>query len=71
MTVLEFVERRGIKKIQLAKDIGVDASRLSKHLHAWQALPKKHLPQLAKALGLSLAEIESNRVRESRLRADG
>ena len=62
MTILQFVEENQIKKIQLAKQIGIDPSRLSLFLHRWKPLPKRYLPKLAEALGLSIAELEADSV---------
>lgn len=62
VSVREFIEAKGLKKIQIACSIGIDQSRFSKYLHKWQPLPEKYVARLAKLLGLTREEIEANRV---------
>lgn len=62
MTVRELIESRGIKKVAVAKAIGIRASALSKYLYDWEPLPRRCVQPLAVLLGLSVEEIERNQV---------
>lgn len=58
--VKEIIFRKGMKQLQIAKDIGIDSSKLSKFVNGWVPLPKKYHKRLAKYLGIRVEEIQKN-----------
>lgn len=61
MTLREFLFENKIKQIELAHEIGIDPSRLSKFVK-WQfALTEKHMLALSEKLGISKEELAADK----------
>jgi hypothetical protein len=62
MTLKEFFACKGIKQTGCSRETGIDISMLNKHLNDVQKLPEVQQRTLANYLGITVDEINNNRV---------
>jgi transcriptional regulator with XRE-family HTH domain len=67
MKVRDFVRLRSKKQVQIAREVGVDPSLLSKYLNGWLEVPKHHRRKLAQSLGITQKELAEGHVVPRRL----
>jgi hypothetical protein len=62
MELKKYLILKEIKLAKIAKELGIDSSRISKHLSGSSALPEKYMQAMAKYLGLKYEEVRKNNV---------
>jgi len=66
MKIKEYLVKRNIRQIALAKEAEVDPSALNKAINGWIKLPEHHLKKVCEFLGITLSEFKNNKISESR-----
>ncbi len=64
MTLKDYLKQKKFKQLMLAKETGISATKLSLFFNGWDKLEEFELKKLSKSLGVSMAEISSNSIKE-------
>ena len=63
--IKKFLDERGIKQVDLVRQLNVDPARISMQVNGVRDLPKKYQAKLAEILNISVEELELGRVLKS------
>lgn len=58
MNLKQMLHKKGIKQVDLVKELGVDPGRVSLQVNCIRDLPEKHQEKLARILQVSLQELK-------------
>lgn len=59
MNLKSILYQKGIKQVDLVKQLGVDPGRVSLQINCIRPLPEKYQEMLCKLIGISLEELNS------------
>lgn len=65
MKIKELVAKKGIKQVQLVRELGASPSTINLYLNGWRKLPPKYLGKLAHILGVTISEVDRGEVEGS------
>lgn len=67
ITVKEYLRRKKIRQISIAKKMKMDEGRLSKFFSGWVDIPEWRQKDLARVIGITLKELQTDSVKKERL----
>lgn len=68
MTIKEFLLKKNIKQLALAKDLEINPSSLNKAINRWLRLPQHHEQKLCTLLKISMEEFINNDIKSDGLK---
>lgn len=66
MKLKEYLQRKRIRQIEIAKKIKAPMSVVNVYVNGWKPLPEKHLKNLSEFLGVTIEELRSGEISKPR-----